>query len=678
MKKLKELRAKLGEVSAKKLTNYIGLSVDNKGKLKKSGAAGSLEKAAKASADAFARGDKEAKRAATKTVNKRAKGLQMARAKLDKKVGAGSRAKVPATEAVQYPHMMYDPKTGKEVTAKTPADHNKNAKMGYTHEKPTNEAVQYKVDVEGLPPTFMTGKSTAEIMAKLRKIVKQPSMIKSVERHTDAEVKKAFRNKAQGREIDEANMDLYHSDVAQRAHVGKVRARRQPDGSRLFYADVHNHVKAKAIGRKNTAVMTSGAGLAYKTRKHAKDIANTMAHMMNTGSDNKRDPNDRLGNPRSYTVHTAHHKKYGNVEEAGTPERLAMIRKAGEKINKEKKKAERDAKRAMAKDKDLMGENKEAAKKARDDWSQRGRMISQMPVNKLGTNSTLSSKQYKALAKTHRDTAKFHDSEAKRHTIIQSKNAHREASKWHNKSADTADSIAKGDNHERNRKEYWTNSSIAKHRSGKARETGATSDYQRSDEAVIYHGNPNKDDDARNAARRKRLAKQDNKVKLKGFGPDAAKGNMGNPVARASLRTEASVVPSKDGKKLVPMKKHSGPKSEPVPNDQFGLPKLQKEAVYGSQAQRMMSPLQKARQDKEKADRDRHGNLNMMKGRPKKKKLGEISMDLKQRYADKAKSDYGHQQFTADIAKEMGAKDAEKHYRRKQRNRMAGIARAKK
>ena len=39
-------------------------------------------------------------------------------------------------EAVEYPHMMYDPKTGKEVKAKTPADHKKYAKMGYTHEKP--------------------------------------------------------------------------------------------------------------------------------------------------------------------------------------------------------------------------------------------------------------------------------------------------------------------------------------------------------------------------------------------------------------------------------------------------------------------------------------------------------------------------------------------------------------
>ena len=39
-------------------------------------------------------------------------------------------------EAVEYPHMMYDPKTGNEVKAKTPADHEKYTKMGYTHEKP--------------------------------------------------------------------------------------------------------------------------------------------------------------------------------------------------------------------------------------------------------------------------------------------------------------------------------------------------------------------------------------------------------------------------------------------------------------------------------------------------------------------------------------------------------------
>ena len=49
--------------------------------------------------------------------------------------------------------------------------------------------------------------------------------------------------------------------------------------------------------------------------------------------------------------------------------------------------------------------------------------------------------------------------------------------------------------------------------------------------------------------------------------------------------------------------------------------RITKEAVYGNQAQRLSSPLQKMRQDKEKADRDRHGKLHMMKGRPKKEAM---------------------------------------------------------
>ncbi len=44
-------------------------------------------------------------------------------------------------EKVEYPHKMYDPKTGKEVEAKTPEDHDKYTKMGYTHDKPKMEAM---------------------------------------------------------------------------------------------------------------------------------------------------------------------------------------------------------------------------------------------------------------------------------------------------------------------------------------------------------------------------------------------------------------------------------------------------------------------------------------------------------------------------------------------------------
>jgi len=58
---------------------------------------------------------------------------------MDKKlfsVAAAYESMYQVAEEVKYPHMMYDPKTGKEVEAKTPADHAKFAKMGYTHEKP--------------------------------------------------------------------------------------------------------------------------------------------------------------------------------------------------------------------------------------------------------------------------------------------------------------------------------------------------------------------------------------------------------------------------------------------------------------------------------------------------------------------------------------------------------------
>ena len=58
-------------------------------------------------------------------------------------------------------------------------------------------------------------------------------------------------------------------------------------------------------------------------------------------------------------------------------------------------------------------------------------------------------------------------------------------------------------------------------------------------------------------------------------------------------------------------------------------------------------------------------------------KVDEISTDLKKRYIDKAKSDYGHQQYSRAIAKDMGAdKEVQKHYTRKMQKRLGGIGRA--
>jgi hypothetical protein len=50
------------------------------------------------------------------------------------------------SEDAKYPHMMYDPKTGKGYKAETPADHKKYEKMGYTHDKP--EEIDESTDLQ--------------------------------------------------------------------------------------------------------------------------------------------------------------------------------------------------------------------------------------------------------------------------------------------------------------------------------------------------------------------------------------------------------------------------------------------------------------------------------------------------------------------------------------------------
>jgi hypothetical protein len=70
-------------------------------------------------------------------------------------------------------------------------------------EQQVDEETNFEVNIEGLPMMFMSGMGPGEVKQKLRKIVKQPSMIQSVKRVTDADVKKNFRLKAQGRDEEE-------------------------------------------------------------------------------------------------------------------------------------------------------------------------------------------------------------------------------------------------------------------------------------------------------------------------------------------------------------------------------------------------------------------------------------------------------------------------------------------
>lgn len=65
------------------------------------------------------------------------------------------------------------------------------------------EAMTFKVEVEGLPAMYIDGNSPAQVKGHLRKLVKQPSLIKSVSRLTKHDVKKAYRDKALGKEVEE-------------------------------------------------------------------------------------------------------------------------------------------------------------------------------------------------------------------------------------------------------------------------------------------------------------------------------------------------------------------------------------------------------------------------------------------------------------------------------------------
>ena len=71
--------------------------------------------------------------------------------------------------------------------------------------------MMFKVSVEGLPDMIMIGRSPGDIKGQLRKIVKQPSMILSVDRLPKSKVRKMYRDLAGGKEIDEKT-DRWYKD----------------------------------------------------------------------------------------------------------------------------------------------------------------------------------------------------------------------------------------------------------------------------------------------------------------------------------------------------------------------------------------------------------------------------------------------------------------------------------
>ena len=113
----------------------------------------------------------------------------------------------------QRPDWMRDTgKRAKEI-AKRARGHYALAKRDDTKKQLAKRALgitsegSYKVSIAGLPDMYMDDKTPGALLQKLRKIVKQPSMIQDVERTTTAKKRKAFRQKAQGREVAEYKYD---------------------------------------------------------------------------------------------------------------------------------------------------------------------------------------------------------------------------------------------------------------------------------------------------------------------------------------------------------------------------------------------------------------------------------------------------------------------------------------
>lgn len=72
--------------------------------------------------------------------------------------------------------------------------------VGYEYPSMYGEETDYKVSVDGLPDMYVKADNPGEVKTNLRKIVKNPEMIRSVDRVTQSVLQKIFRDKAAGKE----------------------------------------------------------------------------------------------------------------------------------------------------------------------------------------------------------------------------------------------------------------------------------------------------------------------------------------------------------------------------------------------------------------------------------------------------------------------------------------------
>jgi len=191
------------------------------------------------------------------------------------KQGMKQAEKKPVKEGLKPGWMLKkDPELAKKLKAKIDLAKKRQATYGdKSAGKSVGEATTFEVDIEGLPKMYIKDKSPGAVKAKLRGIVKQPSMIQGVDRVTDAEMKKTYRDKAQGRdEVDEA-VKPRPTDSALYKTLGPTRHYNQ--GVEAL-KKAHGFTAAQAKGHINR-LMTQIAKADKTQKESVKEVSGAMA-----------------------------------------------------------------------------------------------------------------------------------------------------------------------------------------------------------------------------------------------------------------------------------------------------------------------------------------------------------------------------------------------------------------
>jgi len=136
------------------------------------------------------------------------------------------------------------------------------------------EDMTFKVEVEGLPALFMAGNSPGQVKSHLRKLIKQPSMIKSVERQTKHDVKKMYRAKAQGKEVAEATLDELSPATVQsyKKAASKSNYNAAQKYARVAASPTSRKYKNKEMDKQDDIMRKRKAGLAMADKKESNEL----------------------------------------------------------------------------------------------------------------------------------------------------------------------------------------------------------------------------------------------------------------------------------------------------------------------------------------------------------------------------------------------------------------------